>query len=135
MSKNTNDCPQDVSREIFKAASQDRPDRLTTYRRMEQGIDECLAGFIPRNWEISKISSEFGEPRYIIRSVVAFGTSGEIFYQLNDAQGKRPRHTDRGRFLCADIIQVNNKPEPVPDGKQVRIMLLCVSLTKKMQVR
>lgn len=36
-------------------------------------------------------------------------------------------------FLCADIVQIDNKPEPVPDGKQVRIMLLCHVLTKKMQ--
>ena len=35
-------------------------------------------------------------------------------------------------FLCADIVQIDNKPEPVPDGKQVRIMLLCHVLTKKM---
>ena len=26
--------------------------------------------------------------------------------------------------LCADIVQINNKPEPVPDGEKVRIMLL-----------
>ncbi len=27
-------------------------------------------------------------------------------------------------FLCVDIVQINNKPEPVPDGEQVRIMLV-----------
>ena len=26
-------------------------------------------------------------------------------------------------FLCADIVQIDNKPEPVPDGEQVRIIL------------
>lgn len=61
-------------------------------------------------------------PHLITADMKGGEKSGTSRRKIHNRNG--PRHTDRGRFLRADIVQINNKPEPVPDGKQVRIMLL-----------
>lgn len=45
---------------------------------------------------------------------------------MEEAAGKPIRRTaplTGAAFLCADIVQIKDESEPVPDGEQVRIIL------------
>lgn len=88
-----------------------------------------------------KIGAQVALPRQLIPPRALHEFTFKVGYDKADIQYSRleliafdEKHKRHSRFaLYRYVFEINNKSEPVPDGKQVRIMLLCSVWTKKMQ--